>query len=460
MKRPLVFAVATCTAGAVCGFYLQSVIAALLIATAVFGIGCFALKKRFWIFLLAVGFFAAGLLPTAAYLYTRPQLLGNGPIYLEGEVVSVPRGGSEYDHAVLKSEKFGFKKITGGTEEVSVPLYFNLYIKSGTTDYSIGDRILVLGKFRSEDSRSRVCGTVTAERTELLEGGRNWFTEFAHNCSEKTSRFILKRFPGQEGAVLNAIMTGDRSQLSKETTEAFKRAGISHLIAVSGMHISLFLFLFTCLTFFFPRRWRLVLSLPVLGFLVVFTGASPSVLRAATMSSVFLVADALGRDSDGLTSLFFSGAVLMLLDFDVVYDVSFQLSFSAVLGLVLGMPLLTHPFFERWYGKVIGASVMAQLGSLPVAIGAFGTLYPYALLTNVLVVPLFPILVTVCLLAAPLAFLLPGAKGLLTGFIWLATAVGKLPAAEVGIGAISGEVAVFIGCGLAVAYLLLQRQKE
>jgi predicted membrane metal-binding protein len=124
------------------------------------------------------------------------------------------------------------------------------------------------------------------------------------------------------------------------------------------------------------------------------------------------------------------------------------------------MPLLTHPFFERWYGKVIGASVMAQLGSLPVAIGAFGTLYPYALLTNVLVVPLFPILVTVCLLAAPLTFLLPVAKGLLTGFIWLATAVGNLPAAEVGIGAISGEVAVFIGCGLAVAYLLLRRQKE
>ncbi len=460
MKRPLVFAVATVTAGAICGFYLQSVLAALLIATAVFGIGCFALKKRWFVFLLAVSFFTAGLLTVSAYLYIRPQILGSGPIYIEGKIVSVPRAGNDYDYAILKSEKFGFKNLTGQIEDLSAPLYFDLRLKSGVTDYSIGDRISVRGTFRAEDSRTRVCGRVTAERTELLDGNENWFTRFARDCSEKTSRFILDRFPGQEGAVLNAIITGDRSGLSEETRTAFNRAGISHLIAVSGMHISLFLFLFTCLTFFFPRRWRLVLSLPMLGFLVVFTGASPSVLRAAAMSATFLVANALGRDSDGLTNLFFAGGVLLLIDFDVVYDVSFQLSFSSVLGLILGMPLLTHPFFERRYGKIIGASAMAQLGSLPFAVGAFGTLHPYALLANIITVPLFPVLVLVCLMVAPFAFLTPIAHWMLKAFIWIATLVGKLPGAEVEIGAVSGEVAVFLGCGLAVAYLLLHRKKE
>ena len=460
MKRPLVFAVATCAAGAICGFYLQSILAALLLATSVFGIGCFILKKRFFVFALAVLLFAIGLFSAVIHLHFRPQLLGNGPIYIEGEIISVPRAGKEYDYAILKSERLLFKNDAEKLEDLFATAYFDLYLKNGTVDYSIGDRVAVRGKFRAIDARTRSCGRVTAERIERLETGGNWFTRFAHRCSKMTSRFILSRFSGQEGAVLNAIITGDRSGLSEETNTAFRRAGITHLIAVSGMHISLFLFMFTCLTFFFPRRWRLLLALPMLGFLVVFTGASPSVLRAAAMSATFLMAEALGRDSDGLTNLFFAGGVLLLMDFDVVYDVSFQLSFAAVLGLILGMPLLTHSFFEHWYGKVIGTSAMAQLASLPFAVGAFGTLYPYALLTNILTVPLFPILVFVCLLTGVLPFLAPIAQGVLHVFIWIATLVGKLPGAEVELGAVNGEVAVFLACGLAVAYLLLRREKE
>lgn len=469
MKRPLVFGIATFSIGMVCGFFFQSVIAALLIALSVFAVACYLLKQKWWVFLLAVTFFTAGLLGAMAHIWTRPELPRETRMIVEGRVLSVPKEYDGYGTTVIKSEHVRYLGEDGEIHSTEKPLYFNLnYTNTVGDSFSIGDSVRAYAEFRSW-SRKRICGTLNSVNVTTVENRfDNAFVRFSRNCSEGLGKYINKHYSGQTAALLTAILTGDQSGLSKETQEAFRKAGMTHLIAVSGMNISILLLLFTYLAFFIPRRWRLVLSLPLLLFLVIFTGAPPSILRAAIMSATFLLADIQGRDSDALTNLFVAAGVLILLDYDVLYDVSFQLSFTAVLGLILGMPLLTHPFFQHWFGKVVGSTMMAQLGALPITIGVFGGIYPYATLTNLAMVPIFPMTIGLCLgvivltwILPPLGqILLPMSENAISVYLWVAKMVAKLPGAEVDISDVCSEVGVFLACAIGAGYLLLKlRQK-
>lgn len=469
MKRPLVFGIATFIVGTACGFFFQSLFASIAIAVSVFAVACFLLKQKWWVFLLATAFFLAGLLSAMVHVWTRPELPNKTRAIVEGRVLSVPKEYEKYSVAVIKSYNTRYLDQNGTIATVQSPLYFELfYTETEGEPFSIGDDIRVYAEFRSSN-RARICGELKAEQVSTVENRfDNVFVRFSRKCSEGLGKYINKHYSGQTAALLTAVLNGDQSGLSKETKEAFTKAGMTHLVAVSGMNISILLFLFTLLAFFIPRRWRLMIALPLLLFLVIFTGGSPSILRAAFMSATFLLSDIQGRDSDGLTNLFVAAGALLLMDYDVLYDVSFQLSFMAVLGLILGMPLLTHPFFERWYGKALGTTVMAQLGALPVSVGVFGVLYPYALLTNLFMVPLFPLTVGLCLSVVfltawipPLGqLLLPVSENAISVYLWVAKTVGKFPGAEVDISDVSGEVGVFLACALAAAYVLMLVRKK
>lgn len=469
MKRPLVFTVAMLSAGIACGFFFQSVLAALLIAVSVLAVACFLLKQKWWVFLLATAFFVAGLCGAMLHVWSRPDLPYSTRMIVEGRVLSIPKEYEKHNKLVLKSESTQLLNEAGEIESFERPLYFELSYVPTEESVSIGDSLRVYGYFLRNRERMRICGSLSEERVELLENRfDNAFVRFSHSCADWLNTHIRKHYSGQTGALLAAILTGDQSGISKETKENFKRAGLTHLIAVSGMNISILIFFFTALAFFIPRRWRLALSLPLLLFLVIFTGAPPSILRAAAMSAIFLLADLQGRDSDGLTNLFFAAGVLLLMDYDILYDISFQLSFLSVLGLILGMPLLKHPFFQNRFGKLLGTTIMAQLGALPVTVAVFGKLYPYATFTNLLVVPLFPLTIGVCLavlillvLIPPLGRLvLPVSAALVNAYLWVTEKIGSLPGAVVDVTNVAGEIGVFLACALAAGYLLLKLRKE
>lgn len=111
--------------------------------------------------------------------------------------------------------------------------------------------------------------------------------------------------------------------------------------------------------------------------------------------------------------------------------------------------------------------MMAQLGALPISVAVFGNLYPYSLLTNLILVPLFPAtivlslsVIVLTLLIPPLGQLvLPMSGNAISFYLWLAERVSKLPGAVVELGDAGGEVGVFLACALAAAYLLLLRKK-
>lgn len=216
----------------------------------------------------------------------------------------------------------------------------------------------------------------------------------------------------QDYAVLAAMTLGEKSFLSKQTKEIFSISGASHVLALSGLHLSIIYGLLVLVLG--GRGLRRVFSVAfvvlTVWFYVFLTGMSSSVMRSAIMLTVYSLVSLLNRDKMSLNALSFTAIVMLLLHPLSLWDVGFQLSFMAVAAILL----LYRPI-ERWMpeailarsavmGKLWGmmaVSLAAQIGTAPLVAYYFGRFSCYFLLTNLLAIPLTVlILYTSCLLFA------------------------------------------------------------
>ncbi len=163
-----------------------------------------------------------------------------------------------------------------------------------------------------------------------------------HSIQEK----IHSLFTGDCAALLSAFLVGDRSELSDSCAAALRRAGLSHLVAVSGLHVTFLVSLLLFVTY--NNRWCTLLCIPFLVLFALMTGCSPSTMRAVFMECIVILAPFFGRETDGLCSL--SAALLVLLAANPysASSISLQLSFTSMLGI-----LLHAARFRRGLGKWI-----------------------------------------------------------------------------------------------------------
>ena len=224
---------------------------------------------------------------------------------------------------------------------------------------------------------------------------------------------------GDELAVLSALTLGDKTDLSESVRESYSVAGVSHVLALSGLHIGLLY----ALAFFLLRPLllggqsgrvlRSLLLILLLWLFAFFTGLSPSVVRSVAMFSIWALADLCGRQSFSLNTLALTAWLMLLVRPVWLFDVGFQLSFAAVLSILLFQPFLYRlcPVRHRagtYLWGLVSVSVAAQLGTAPLVLFYFSRFSTHFLLTNLLVVPL----VTLILYAAVVLLLLTPMSGL------------------------------------------------
>lgn len=224
---------------------------------------------------------------------------------------------------------------------------------------------------------------------------------------------------GDELAVLSALTLGDKTDLSESVRESYSVAGVSHVLALSGLHIGLLY----ALAFFLLRPLllggqsgrvlRSLLLILLLWLFAFFTGLSPSVVRSAAMFSIWALADLCGRQSFSLNTLALTAWLMLLVRPVWLFDVGFQLSFAAVFSILLFQPFLYRlcPVRHRagtYLWGLVSVSVAAQLGTAPLVLFYFSRFSTHFLLTNLLVVPL----VTLILYAAVVLLLLTPMSGL------------------------------------------------
>ena len=212
---------------------------------------------------------------------------------------------------------------------------------------------------------------------------------------QKILVILEETLPADAAMFSKALLLGDSSDLDYETKSDFTASGIRHIVAVSGLHVSI---LFSLVYLFSLRRRFLsaLLLFPVLLVFAAMTGFTPSVSRACIMSGMMLLATLVNREYDGPEALSLAGLLLLLINPPVITSVSFQLSFASVAGIFLFATRMRERLNvllpkKLWSGaaRYLAASVSVTLGAtiltIPLCALHFGAVSLSALLTNLLV---------------------------------------------------------------------------
>lgn len=208
---------------------------------------------------------------------------------------------------------------------------------------------------------------------------------------------VLELFPEDVAPLMKALLTGDRSELydDDELYVSLQVAGLIHIIAVSGMHVSFLIGLLSLGTG--RRRMTAFTGIPLVWFFSAMTGLSPSVVRASVMITLLLIAPILRRENDPPTSLSAALLLLLLINPQAIGGVSLQLSFAAMAGIMLITPRIyssinglledTEGLIRKALTAVNGvfsASVGALVFTTPLVALHFGYVPLYSVLTNML----------------------------------------------------------------------------
>lgn len=218
------------------------------------------------------------------------------------------------------------------------------------------------------------------------------------NTKKKFKDIIDKNLSLPQSGLLEAMLLGYRREISPAITDQFSKAGVSHIIAISGLHITIMagLLFYLLMALGVPRQKSFWPALVILFLYVVMIGFRASAVRALIMGAVLFYALKIGRLKKSINVLVLAAVVLLLINPKLlIFDVGFQLSFLAVLGI-----LYFYPLFEKWLkfipdkGKVrslICLTLSAQVLTLPLIFYYFGYVSFVSPLANLLIIPVLPV---------------------------------------------------------------------
>ncbi|AVR44316.1 hypothetical protein C7S20_03050 [Christiangramia fulva] len=220
-------------------------------------------------------------------------------------------------------------------------------------------------------------------------------------------------FSASELAIFEALLLGERRNISNVMYKDYAAAGAIHILAISGLHIGILLWLFNFILkpmekFRYGKIIKTIVLIILLWFFAMLTGLSPSVVRAVSMFSFIAVGMQLNRKTSTLNSIFVSLFFLLLINPFYLFQVGFQLSYLAVTAIVIFYPFIykTIEIRNQWvdyFWKLTAVSLSAQIGIFPLSLFYFHQFPGLFLLTNLFILPLLAIILGVGLLVIVLA---------------------------------------------------------
>lgn len=261
-----------------------------------------------------------------------------------------------------------------------------------------------------------------------LERSRNYFLSQRARLLDRLSE---NGVDGNVYAVVAAMTLGDKSQLTKELKETYTVTGAAHVLALSGLHLSI---IYTLLSLSFCRqRWQIVSQVLIvisIWLFVFLVGMSSSVVRSAVMLTVYALLSLGDRSRMSVNTLAFTAIIMLMVHPLSLFDIGFQLSFLAVLSILIWYPvfegvipqsfLMSHRLV-RWLWSLLAVSCAAQLGTAPLIAYYFGRFSSLFLITNLVVFPFAPLIIYLTLavlfipsLAYILVYIVSALNGVLT----------------------------------------------
>lgn len=415
MRRPFVYFTIPTLLGIVYYYYINAniyLILSLFILTLIINFIGLKLNHSMTI-LIIISFFLLGILITSVKVESS-QLHNyiDKPIEMEGtikDLKSVGEGEGKYvvqvNNVIINGTKikvseksilkvFGDKKLNLGDT-----IYFRGILKEPLPNTNPK-----LFNYKLNLLSNNIHTTITIRNhsiTTIEKGKTNLLFRLKINFINRIEEVLDLYLTEENSSLMKSILLGKYSYLDEDVIEQFRDLGLSHILAVSGLHIgiitSLFILLFAYLGF--NRKVNIGFTIGIIWIYGYMIGNPPSVLRANMMFSLLLLSQLLAEPYDSVNTLFFSLFILAIVNPFWIFNIGLQLSFIATFFIIY----FTDKFNIILYSKdnaivkPLGGILSAQIGLIPILAYYFNRIPVVSLVTNLILVPIFAICLVLCI---------------------------------------------------------------
>lgn len=311
--------------------------------------------------------------------------------------------GTITDEPLLKKN---YQNLTVKGENISGKI---LVSANSYPEYSYGDKLKITCKLKSaikDDKwkkyfiKEKIYYFCSYPKIQLIsKNNRNKFYAQLLKFKRKSGLIIEKSVPEPESQILSAMLLGYKKNIASEIRDKFSQAGISHIIAISGMHIAIIIFI-VILLLINSGLWRqqaFYLTIILIWIFIILIGMPSSAARAGITATIIMLSVNFGRINSAMNILILAATLMLLINPVLLfYDIGFQLSFLAVFGIIYLYPILNALLKKipesAGIKKILIITLSAQMATLPLSIYYFGKMPILSPLINLIIVPLLTLI--------------------------------------------------------------------
>ena len=304
-------------------------------------------------------------------------------------------------------------------------ILINIKMSQDIPSIKYGDSLYIEGEFKQpEEARNykgynykqylktkKIIGTVELEKAKILKSSNG---SFIHNIQKYIKDTINGTLTDEEGNLLLAILLGDKDKLSEDIQESFKTSNLSHMLAVSGAHVSYIILGLTYVlqnSIIGKKNGKIVCIIFLLAFMAI-TNFTPSVTRACIMAILTLFSSIIYRKSDVYTNISVAALITLIFNPYNLLDLGFQLSYGGTIGIIIFIKRIQE---KKSNSKVINyikqmalVSIYANIIIIPIMMYHFNTVSFTFIISNIMASPILGIIV-------------------ITGFLFIITSITVKP---------------------------------
>lgn len=289
-------------------------------------------------------------------------------------------------------------------------ILINIKMSQDIPSIKYGDSLYIEGEFKQpEEARNykgynykqylktkKIIGTVELEKAKILKSSNG---SFIHNIQKYIKDTINGTLTDEEGNLLLAILLGDKDKLSEDIQESFKTSNLSHMLAVSGAHVSYIILGLTYVlqnSIIGKKNGKIVCIIFLLAFMAI-TNFTPSVTRACIMAILTLLSSIIYRKSDVYTNISVAALITLIFNPYSLLDLGFQLSYGGTIGIIIFIKRIQE---KKSNSKVINyikqmalVSIYANIIIIPIMMYHFNTVSFTFIISNIMASPILGIIV-------------------------------------------------------------------
>ena len=435
--RPLAIFAGMLALGGTIAYYQRLDLVPLIVLAAVFFaaglVARFIGGMRMVAFVIAAGIFVGAAMVTYK-MDTRPEIDVVRNAEISGRITGIPYADSDGQRLVLRLTDVtvngsGLKDdirlyLRGNSDDlnrIESGQYIDLVGNLWPSDYVDNPGETSFGQYLWINGISTYATGMLAD--SRISGAGYGIYFITQKVANRIALRIDELFPNNS-SIVKAMVLGDRSELDEELNESFIEAGVIHLLAVSGLHITTMAMAVRCLfELILGKRWSFILTIAIVSAYVLITGLKASAIRAGIMFVIAGLAQTSGRPYDSITGLAGAFIALFLINPLNVADAGCTLSFSATAGIVLIRPVIVRSICAIKSGdksgklckistrgivfllKASSITIAAQIGSLPLIALYYGNVAVLGIIANVLIVPVAVLLYQASLIALAISYI-------------------------------------------------------